>query len=225
VNSFISRPIIIAQTIGERLKKVRLGNSLSLEYVAKKTGIKVLYLESIESGQYNDLPGDIYCLEFIKLYAGFLGMDPLVAAEAYKDEKQKLQNYKLRPVCLKTTFPLRVFCSFFLVLVFVGAITSFAFKFSFSSPSLEIFSPQAYHKIYESKIVLSGIVDLGATLMVNNQKIPIDSEGKFIYVFNAPPGVTFLAISATDSRGRETVEYRTIFFDKDYLNKTKTSLR
>ncbi len=73
----------------EELKRVRESKGLRLEDISRRYRIRLSFLESIESGTFEDLPEPVYTKTFIKTYAGLLGVDagPLLAQYAKHIEK------------------------------------------------------------------------------------------------------------------------------------------
>src|SRR4030081_3552012 len=63
-------------SIGERLRRQRLQNRISLETVSLETKIGVRLLEAIEAGQFEKLPGGVFRRSFVLQYARALGLDP-----------------------------------------------------------------------------------------------------------------------------------------------------
>ncbi len=61
--------------IGETLRKERESQNLSVQNVEEGTSIRALYIEAIEGGDYDKLPGEVYAKGFIKNYANFLNLD------------------------------------------------------------------------------------------------------------------------------------------------------
>ncbi|MEH6663154.1 MAG: RodZ domain-containing protein [Parasphingorhabdus sp.] len=59
---------------GELLRRAREQKNLSLEEIAKKTRIPQRHLESIESGDFDALPGRTYAIGFAKSYARSVGL-------------------------------------------------------------------------------------------------------------------------------------------------------
>ncbi len=59
---------------GELLRRAREQKNLSLEDIAKKTRIPQRHLESIESGDFDALPGRTYTIGFAKSYARTVGL-------------------------------------------------------------------------------------------------------------------------------------------------------
>jgi len=67
----------------ERLRKARLSRGDRLDALSRRTGIRVAWLQAIESSRYEDLPRGIYARSAIKAYADALGLDVAAAlAEA-----------------------------------------------------------------------------------------------------------------------------------------------
>lgn len=61
--------------VGYTLRQERERQNLSIEDIEQGTSIRALYIEAIENGEYNKLPGTVYTKGFIKNYAKFLGLD------------------------------------------------------------------------------------------------------------------------------------------------------
>jgi len=68
-------------SIGERLRRQRLQNRISLERVSLETKIGVRLLEAIEAGQFEKLPGGVFRRSFVLQYARALQLDPDEIAE------------------------------------------------------------------------------------------------------------------------------------------------
>jgi len=62
-------------SVGERLRVAREEKGLTLEDVASQTRIPRRHLESIETGDWSNLPAATYTLGFAKSYATAVGLD------------------------------------------------------------------------------------------------------------------------------------------------------
>ena len=62
--------------VGEFLRRERELRYVSLDDVAERTKISRRYLEAIEEGQYDRLPGETFVRGFIRSYAQSVGLDP-----------------------------------------------------------------------------------------------------------------------------------------------------
>lgn len=72
--------------IGMTLAAQRQRHGLDRDEVARRLRIRPNYLEAIERGRFDQLPGRTYALGFLKTYAEFLGLDPEAVVEAYRQE-------------------------------------------------------------------------------------------------------------------------------------------
>lgn len=74
-------------TVGQYLKETREGKGLSFKDVEAGTSIRALYIEAIETGAYETVPGEVYLKGFIRNYANFLGLDGAALVRRYKEEQ------------------------------------------------------------------------------------------------------------------------------------------
>jgi cytoskeleton protein RodZ len=74
---------MFVQEIGTELKRLREQKGLTLEDVQQGTKIRNRYLEAIEAGELETLPGMVYARGFIKSYAEFLGVNGQELLETY----------------------------------------------------------------------------------------------------------------------------------------------
>ena len=66
---------ILMQTLGQYFKKVRAEKKISLEDVADKTKVNLLFLKALEADQWDQFPDETITKGFIKSYSNFLGID------------------------------------------------------------------------------------------------------------------------------------------------------
>lgn len=76
--------------LGERLRQERNEQNMSLDDVQAITKIQVRYLQSIEEGQFDKLPGSFYTKAFVKSYAEAVGLDFETLMDTYGHELPKL---------------------------------------------------------------------------------------------------------------------------------------
>jgi len=72
--------------IGGRLKEERVAKGISLDDLQDSTKIQKRYLQAIEEGDLQILPGKFYAKAFIKEYAQSVGLDPNELLEEHKGE-------------------------------------------------------------------------------------------------------------------------------------------
>lgn len=73
------------QTVGELLRSEREKKGLSLKEIEAAISIRVLYINAIEEGNYEIIPGEVYLKGFIRNYANFLGLDGKKMVDAYRE--------------------------------------------------------------------------------------------------------------------------------------------
>ncbi len=80
------------EPIGEYLKSIRKSMDASLETVAAKTKININYLNAIEEGRFNDLPGEVFVKGFLRSYARFLGIGEADVINRYNQFKKETKE-------------------------------------------------------------------------------------------------------------------------------------
>ncbi|MBM6618373.1 helix-turn-helix domain-containing protein [Bacillus suaedaesalsae] len=78
--------------VGQRLKEARTEKNLSLEELQNITKIQKRYLQNVEEGNFDALPGVFYARAFVKQYAEAVGLDPEMIFEEYKHEIPSTQK-------------------------------------------------------------------------------------------------------------------------------------
>jgi cytoskeleton protein RodZ len=63
------------ETIGQRLKQIRLSRQLSIEKAAEATRVRAIYLQALEADNYSAMSSAAQGRGFLRLYADFLGLD------------------------------------------------------------------------------------------------------------------------------------------------------
>lgn len=72
-------------TVGELLRAEREKQNLTVKDIEKATSIRAIYIQAIEDGKYDVLPGEVYLKGFIRNYASFLGLNPQQALDVYRE--------------------------------------------------------------------------------------------------------------------------------------------
>ncbi|OES43548.1 helix-turn-helix domain-containing protein [Domibacillus iocasae] len=85
--------------LGRKLKEARESKGMSLSDVQESTKIQKRYLEGIEEGSYDIMPGKFYVRAFIKQYAEAVGLNAEELFEEFKSEvpSSKEDEVPLRP--------------------------------------------------------------------------------------------------------------------------------
>ncbi|MHA1563786.1 MAG: helix-turn-helix domain-containing protein [Alphaproteobacteria bacterium] len=76
--------------VGIALAHARRAKDKSIEQAAVRLRIKAAFLEALEAGDAQALPGHVYALGFVRSYAEYLDLDPAQTVQDYKQEAADL---------------------------------------------------------------------------------------------------------------------------------------
>ena len=103
------------------LREARQRGGFSLSDAAHVLRIQEHYLEALEEGRFDQIPGTTYTIGFLRSYAGFLGLDPDEMVDAFKREQGLETNeHRLAFPSPSDTSPKPKFWLILLVLVLAG---------------------------------------------------------------------------------------------------------
>src|SRR4051812_33463137 len=77
---------VSGMSVSDMLRNRRMSLSYELSEIAVALRIRLAYLEAIEQGRFNDLPGATYAHGFLRTYAEHLGLDPQLVLRRFKEE-------------------------------------------------------------------------------------------------------------------------------------------
>jgi len=66
------------------LSSLRQRKGISLEAIAQDTKLKVATLKAIEEGNFDDLPGGVYNISYLRQYARAIGADESSFVQLYR---------------------------------------------------------------------------------------------------------------------------------------------
>lgn len=127
--------MLVLSELGLRLKNARAEKNISLEELQSTTKIQKRYLQAIEEGNLDILPGHFYARAFVKSYADAVGIDPEILLEEHASElptvsrqvveiPARVHHRKIRGTRKASRFlallPL-VVVVFFIISIFIGA--------------------------------------------------------------------------------------------------------
>lgn len=225
--SFRQKKISQGQTLGDKLNKTRIDQDLSLEEVEANIKVQKKYLEALEEGQYNLLPGDIYAKAWLKLYGQFLGLPFQELIADYKIEKsvsEKLDKVS-EPIKDKRRFDfaflkprfIKVFFIGLVVLVLVGYL-GWEIKNIVSPPPVIIYQPQDNLRTNQNSILVEGHTEPEVQLTINNELVLLDENGDFSQNINLVFGLNNLSINAKKKHSQSTQIELDIFRENTNLN-------
>jgi cytoskeleton protein RodZ len=71
-------------SVGEVLRRNRIFYEKTISDVESVLRIRAAYLEALERGEFNRLPGRVYAIGFVRSYAEYLGLDPDAMIRKFK---------------------------------------------------------------------------------------------------------------------------------------------
>jgi len=136
------------ESVGTKLKNLRLQKGLSLEEVHKKTKIHLNILKAIEEDSLINF-SPVYIKGFLKIYCKFLGIDPRDCIPDYKEPKAKISyvsdlqekpassfkipSFKLLPL---KAIHIKIIVTIILILIFIIGLFNLGKFISFKASRL-----------------------------------------------------------------------------------------
>jgi len=83
---------VTGESVVVELRRARQDLGRDLVRIADDLKIRKVYLEAIEEGRFDDLPGATYAVGFVRAYADYLGLDSAEIVGRFKDEVEGLNE-------------------------------------------------------------------------------------------------------------------------------------
>lgn len=211
---FKEKKITSGVSVGQKLKNARRRKKYSLEYVEKKTKIRVKYLQAIESDNFSHLPSVVYLKGFLRTYSKFLNLDPVKIIDQFKKENfhseqispniinkksVRFRNWVISPKILIISVITLAVVAFgiFLILQVSGFI---------SPPELVIYSPESDGTTESREISVIGKTETGSEISINDQIVATDADGNFNETVFLKNGTNLIQIKAKNKAGKENIK-------------------
>lgn len=222
---FKKKSIVTQETLGEKLKKIRLGKNWTLHDASRHTKIASRYLEFLEKTQYDTFPGEVYIKNFIRTYSKTLGFNPDSALIQYAKEQhvieQKKHNWFFKeieklPILDKLLKP-SVIQKTIICLIILGVLSYLSFNIyrTVAPPSLIVVYPKQDIEIYAPFITVLGKSDAEATVFVNDKEVITKDDGTFKEQVILRYGLNRIIVSAKRKHGFISKEVRHVLVNKE----------
>ena len=214
---FLSKSIP-QNTIGSILREARQSHKWTLKYAEKKTGIAKKYLEYLEADDFYKLPGSTYTKGFLERYSEFLKLNPSKIIEKWRREFSQNSGAEIPNILgiknkAQSIFDIKIYLiGFFVLLIFL--YIGFSIKRVLFTSDLEVLNPPHDLLTTESSLIITGLVDLGADVFINDQPIEQVNEGKFEQEIKLLPGLNSIKISAKKKYSQEKIIFRQIILQE-----------
>lgn len=187
--------------LGHTLLEKREAKDISIEKVTHDLLIQKEHIEALEQGDWESLPEPPFVRGFIKNYGDYLGLDTdrLLALyrreyDASKHPSANIRRQKPKRFIITPTFVVTI-ASIFVVAIFVFYLIA-QYLSLLSSPTLDVYAPPSDTTTSTSIIKIEGKTDPGATVAVNGDFAPVDSQGNFTYQYTLKDGQNIIEIIA-----------------------------
>ncbi len=214
---FLSKSIP-QNTIGSILREARQVHKWTLKDAEKKTGIAKKYLEYLEADDFYKLPGSTYIKGFLERYAEFLKLNPSKIIEKWRKEFSQNSGTEIPNILGIKNRPQSIFDikTYFigLVILLIFLYIGFSIKRVLFTSDLEILNPLQDLVTTESNLMITGRVDLGADVFINDQPIEQINDGNFEQEIKLSPGLNTIKVSAKKKYSKEKIIFRQIILQE-----------
>jgi cytoskeletal protein RodZ len=224
---FEEKEILGARTLGDKLRQAREEERLTLETAEKATQIRREYLQALEAGKYEKLPGEVYIKNFLIRYAKFLQLNPERVINLFEAEKriyQKITPLKKHPANGKSIVSTHPFLNphfirngvVVLAILILLSYLGLEINKIIAPPFLIVDSPSEDSFITTGhSIEVSGVTEKESKILINGQEIARDQDGHFQATVDLKEGINVLKISAVKKNSKENVIYKRVQVESD----------
>ncbi|EKD76652.1 MAG: Transcriptional regulator, XRE family [uncultured bacterium] len=222
IETFNRRAISNNETLGQKLKRQREQTHLDIADVAEALAIKPDYIEAIERSDYRALPSRVFVKNYVRNYTKFLKLNWVVVEPLLNEE---LQVYEVQPdiPTLKrhlTKQPLRIIqvvglVGIIFLIVAVGAYFSFEIGNIIQPPELKLEEVPTAVAADQRFITIAGQTDAEAIVSINDQVIPVQTDGRFSQAMALQAGSNVFKITSQTKRSRPNNQFLQIFVENN----------
>ena len=221
VKGFSTKKIKSEKSVGETLKEARETKGFSISEIEAETKVRAKYITAIEEGNWGQFSDDIYLRGFISAYVKFLELDIDTIMKTYERESlvcQKNKKCKNRISYNQSVNESKVLITpkiltYFGLGIFVISMCSYImfqlFKFA-GNPNLDIVTPENNIVVEADSTDLSGVTDIDTAVSVNDESVPVTSDGRFQIKLKLHRGINIVKIEAVNKAKKETAKVYTI---------------
>jgi transcriptional regulator with XRE-family HTH domain len=210
--------------VGERLKKTREEQNLSLEDIFNLTRIPLKYLEAIEAGRFQQLPqAKAHRLAYVREYAEALHLNPASILYQFSQEAD-LNNYApVHPVRVLKLWPLNSLSNIFrhiaIGVLLIGFVSYLAWQVKgvLQPPKLYVYTPIDGYISNKLGALVQGETEKEVRLTVNGKEAMLNNQGKFELPIDLSNGINTITISAIKKHGKTTTVTRHIIVKSNAL--------
>lgn len=204
------------KTVGNMLREAREATGVTIDEIAKRTRIRVDFLEAIEEERFEDLPKGPFVKGFIRTFAREVGLNPDHTAAVYRRDHGEESSSMLvpkgaiKPIRKRVWFLLTPHTAgiAFVALV-IGAFLFFQIRSFNQPPPLIVLEPTESQEV-RSPVVVRGKTATDCVVSVNSGSIAVDQDGNFRIDVPLTVGEQTITVNSTNRKGKTRVVQRTV---------------
>lgn len=207
-----------ALSLGKRLKERRELLEISLEELARKSGVPAKYLRRVEKDEWNSLPAGVYTKGILRRYCQAIGENPDRVAKEFQiilDDIQGKDIGKSKPQTAYWRFSPRFFRLAAVVVVLIALVGYITYQLApvLARPELAVERPVGAETVVrQDSIVFAGRTERGASLFLNGETLTLDENGRFETTIELLPGLNIFEVKAVSRFNKETIVERKVIF-------------
>lgn len=221
MTSFSRHTIAGTEPLGEKLRRLREDEGVSLEEFAHRSGIQAKYVKALEAGQYDQLPGEAYVRNFLRKYAEEFHVDADRLSSFYRQERTLVHAVgpSAKPPGVVPETQALDLHRILKILGVVGILAALAVYLGITvyrvvtPPTLALTAPSKDIVTHELSLTVSGIAEKESHVQINGQEIVTDPTGHFSERIDLQPGLNVIKVSAKKQRSHEQVLYRQVIVE------------
>ena len=191
---------------------------LSLEEVHAKTKIHLSYLKALESGRYHELPSSVYVQGYLKTLSRLYSLELSKLLELYQEEHLVVTPNKqldIRPQSFVTpSFAVtpRTITTTLLSIGFLSILGILGWQVAHitSAPKLTVETPKEGEALPTNNIEVVGHTVPGSELTINNESVPLKSDGSFQQTIYLTLGENQIIIRSSNQFNKSSIVERRV---------------
>lgn len=217
---FTKKSLNSEKSLGARLKSAREFKQIDPALAAKRLGIRLEYLLSLEEDHFERLPAGLYGRNYVKKYARWLGFSSSEInkwlAEQEKNALPETDPFSQKIVAKKefANFPKLVRTAILLLILLTClAYLGFYLKRIVSAPDLTVWEPAGNLKTTSTVWEINGQSEPEAEIRINGEEVLSAKNGDFSLLVNLKKGLNNITISAKKKHSSEAIIERQILVE------------
>jgi transcriptional regulator with XRE-family HTH domain len=221
--TFVIRKLNDAETLGQKLKVLRLASHLTVSEMAFASKLQRHIIEAFENDRHDRLPEPIYARKFLKTYVQTLGGDADYFLQRYEDERGTCDFTKAARLPLRRARAIQFlvaskFVKFGVLGVFALALVAYLggqLRAITAPPNILVLEPPDGVETNDATVRVAGQADGEVTVKVNGEEVLLDQQGYFETEVALERGLNIISVEGAKRYSRTATEYRRVVLDQE----------